>query len=100
MPDHSRRFSLVSVSHVSDLLKSLERRPLESRPTVSVVGAMLAEGIMLGEAIQFANESRWYDLFPISRSMKAMQLAREAQTALAAEPLPKFLRDVSGVDSV
>ncbi len=78
----------ISVSHVSDLLKSLERRPVESRPTVTVVGAMLAEGIMLGEAVQFANDSRWYNLFPISSCMKAMQLARDAQTALAEEPLP------------
>ena len=78
----------LSVSYVSDLLASTLRRPPQSRPTVNVIGARLAEGIILGEAIQFSHDPRWYNLFPISICVKAEELAEKAQTALAALPPP------------
>jgi hypothetical protein len=78
----------LSVSRVSDLLSSILRQPAEKRPTVKVIGVLLSEGIMLGEAIQFAQDARWYNLFPISRCLEAKRLTGEAQAALASIPLP------------
>jgi hypothetical protein len=80
----------ISVSKVSDQL-SMQKEEITSlgeRPPLKVVGAVLSEGMMLGEAIQFADDPRWYNLFPISFCGQAKALTEEAQAALAAIPLP------------
>lgn len=54
----------TDISYVSDRLTSILRMESNRRPAVSLAGVKLGEHTILGGAIQFDNDERWYQLFP------------------------------------
>jgi DNA-binding SARP family transcriptional activator len=53
-------------SYVADRLTSILHMEPSARPEVSVVGTAMGEHALLGGAIQFGRDGRWYQLFPVS----------------------------------
>jgi hypothetical protein len=62
------------ISYVSDRLNSILRKEPGRRPTVTVVGSELTEHAILGGAIQFENDTNWYQLFPVGVISKIIQI--------------------------
>ncbi len=63
------------VSHVSDQIRALLRRPPERRPTVSVIGEDVGGSAILGGAIRIGADGPWHQLFPISRNRAILSAA-------------------------
>jgi hypothetical protein len=80
-------------AHVSDRLSSIMRMELSGRPTITVVGIELTEHAILGGAIRFGNDKRWYQLFPLCLIQKisefpSVNMAREAYLTTLADSRP------------
>jgi hypothetical protein len=63
------------VSYVSDRLSSILRMSPDRRPSVTVVGSEMTEHAILGSAIQFEDDQRWYQLFPVGLITKIIEIA-------------------------
>jgi hypothetical protein len=63
------------ITYVSDRLSSISRMEPSRKPTITVVGSGLSEHCVLAGAIQFENDNRWYQLFPLSLIQKIIEIA-------------------------
>lgn len=68
----------TDVSYVSDRLNAILRMPPEKRPVVAVIGTQVTAHAIVGGAMQFANDGRWHQLFPISVIQKMTALVEES----------------------
>jgi hypothetical protein len=83
-------------SYVADRLTSILHMELSARPELSVVGTPMGEHALLGGAIQFGRDGRWYQLFPVALVSALVDL----MSGRVPPPGPKLAAPSEGVVEV
>jgi DNA-binding SARP family transcriptional activator len=57
---------VCDAAYVADRLSAIQRMEPARRPEISIVGAPAEDHALLGGAIEFGRDGRWYQLFPVA----------------------------------